>query len=59
MVDLDAAGEALGGMTREHELLELVFDLGSGGVRDGKGTTEFDAGDALLGVCEVIDGGKG
>jgi hypothetical protein len=55
VVDLDPADQALGRITLEHDLLQLVFDLPGGGLRHPKATTQFDAGDALLGLSEMID----
>ena len=55
VVDLDPAGQTLGRITLKHDLLQLVFDLPGGGLRHPKATTQFDAGDALLGLRQVID----
>src|SRR5215469_14914955 len=58
VIDLDPAGEALGRVAFQHDLLQLVFDLPGGGLRHPKSTPEFDAGDALLGLGQVIDRAK-
>ena len=58
VIDLDPAGEALGRVAFKHDLLQLVFDLPGGGLRHPQATAQFDAGNALLGLGQVIDSAK-
>src|SRR3954467_9353996 len=58
VIDLDPAGEALGRVSFKRDLLQLVFDLPGGGLRHAKATAQFDAGNALLGLGQVIDRAK-
>ena len=55
VVDLDPAGQTLAGIPLEHDLLQLVFDLPGGGLRHPEATAQLDAGDALLGLGQVVD----
>jgi len=55
VVDLDPADQALAGIPLEHDLLQLVFDLPGGGLRHPEAPAQLDAGDALLGLGQVID----
>jgi hypothetical protein len=50
VIDFDPPGEALGRVALKHDLLQLVFDLPGGGLCHPKAATQFDAGDALLGL---------
>src|SRR5512143_1258686 len=55
VVDLDPAGQTLAGIPLEHDLLQLMLDLPGGGLRHPEATAQLDAGDALLGLGQVID----
>jgi hypothetical protein len=55
VVDLDPADHTLAGIALEHDLLQLVLDLPGGGLRHPEATAQLDAGDALLGLGQVID----
>ena len=54
-VDFDTPAECLGAITFEHDLLQLVLDLPGGGLGHAKAAAEFDAGDALFALGEMID----
>src|SRR5216683_3240652 len=58
VVDLDPTGQALAGITLQHDLLQLVFDVPGRGLPHSEATAQFDAGDALLALGQVIDGTK-
>src|SRR3954451_13486211 len=58
VVDLDAPAKPLLGVTFQHDLRQLVLDLPGGGLGDAETAAEFDAGDALLALGQVIHGAK-
>src|SRR6202012_1696687 len=55
VIDLDAPGHLLGSIAFEHPLRQLVLDLPRRGLSDAETAAQFDAGDALLGLCHVIE----
>ena len=55
VIDLHTAGERLVTVAFEHNLLQLVLDLPGGGLRHAQASAEFDAGDALFALGEMID----
>jgi len=58
IVDLDASGQFLGGISLHHDLLELVLDLPGCRLSYAKASAKLDAGNPLLGLGHVIHGAK-
>lgn len=58
VVHLDAADQALLGVALHHDLLELVLDRPRRRLGDAEAAAEFQAGDALLALGQVIEGTK-
>ena len=58
IVDLDAPAQPFGAVAFEHDLTKFVLDLPGGGLRHPEASTEFDAGDPLLGLGQVIEGAE-
>jgi hypothetical protein len=54
VVHLDAPLQWLAGVAFHHHLRQLVLDLPGGGLRHAEAAAQFDAGDALLALCQVI-----
>ena len=54
VVDLDASLQWLAGVPFHHHLRQLVLDLPGGGLRHPEAAGQFDAGDALLALRQVI-----
>ena len=55
VVNFDTPGECLAAIPFEHDLLQLVLDLPGGGLGHVKAAAEFDAGDGLFALGEMID----
>jgi hypothetical protein len=55
VIDLDAPGESLAGVAFEHDLRKLMLDFPGGGLGYAEAAAEFDAGDALLALSQMID----
>ena len=58
VIDLDTAGQTRLGVTFEHDLLQLVFDFPGGCLRHAQAAAEFDAGDPLFALGQMIHGSK-
>ena len=58
VVHLDPSGQLLGRISFHHHLLELVLDLPSRRLRHAEAPAKLDAGDALLGLGDVIHGAE-
>ena len=55
VVHLDFSLQLLARVTFEHDLPEFVLHHPGGRLGDAKAATEFDAGNALFGLRDVID----